>query len=290
MKITDTIHAVRHTFRLLLGEGLYAERFVYSYLIVGKTICLVDTGVAAGAPLILDYIERLGRTPEEISLILLTHAHPDHIGGCEPIKTHSRARVAVHPAERRWVEDVQAQYRDRPIPNLFELVREGAPVALELTDGETISWEEGKTIRVIGTPGHSPGSLSFYYEEEGVLFSGDAVPAEGSIPIYEDPLASVASIGKLSALAGVNVLLSSWHDPIVGEGVADIMEAGRRYIVQTGALVREIHEKEPLLSDEALSRKALERLGITLPRVLFMVEASIKSHLSRPAGASQPSG
>ena len=146
MKVTDTIHAIRHPFRLSLGEGRYAERFVYSYLIVGKTICLVDTGVAATAPLILDTVRDLGRSPREISLILLTHAHPDHIGGCAPIKKLSPAPVAVHPTERRWAEDVELQYRERPVPNLFELVPEGVPVDRELTDGETISWEEGKTI------------------------------------------------------------------------------------------------------------------------------------------------
>ena len=161
----------------MLGEGLSRDGFVYSYLIVGKTICLVDAGVAATAPLILDTVRSLGRSPGEISLILLTHAHPDHIGGCAPIRRLAPAPVAVHPAERHWVEDVRRQYRERPIPNLLELVPEGVPVGRELTDGETISWEEGKTIRVIATPGHSCGSVSFFFEEEGALFLGDAWPS-----------------------------------------------------------------------------------------------------------------
>ena len=279
MKITDTIHAIRHPFRLLLGEGRYVERFVYSYLIVGKTICLVDAGVAATAPLILDTVKELGRSPREISLILLTHAHPDHIGGCAPIRKLAPVPIAVHPTDRSWVEDVALQYRERPIPNLFELAPEGAPVDRVLTDGETISWEEGKTIRVIATPGHSPGSVSFFFEEEGALFSGDSIPAAGQIPIYTDPVASVASVEKLKQLSNVTVLLSSWHEPIVGERIAEIMDEGCRYIGQIDALVQEIHAQEPHLSGEALSRRALERLGITIPRVLFMVEVSFKSHL-----------
>ncbi|MHB9097452.1 MAG: MBL fold metallo-hydrolase [Syntrophales bacterium] len=289
MKITDTIHAVRHTFRLLLDEGRYVDRFVYSYLIVGKTICLIDAGVAATAPLILDTVRSLGRSPGEISLILLTHAHPDHIGGCAPIRRLAPALVAIHPAERPWVEDVGRQYRERPIPNLFELVPEGVPIGRELTDGETISWEEGKTIRVIATPGHSSGSVSFFFEEEGALFSGDAVPAAGTIPIYCDPVASVASVEKLNGISGVRLLLSSWHEPIVGERIAGIMEEGCRYIGRIDALVREIHESDPHLSGQALSLRALERLGIAVPRVLFMVEASFTSHLQRPGG-SEPAG
>jgi hydroxyacylglutathione hydrolase len=279
MKITDTIHAIRHPFRLNLGEGRFADRFVYSYLIVGKTICLVDTGVAATAPLILDTLKDLGRSPGEISLILLTHAHPDHIGGCALIKKLAPVPVAVHPTERRWVEDVALQYRERPIPNLFELVPEGVPVDRELTDGETISWEEGKTIRVIATPGHSPGSVSFFFEEEGALFSGDSIPAAGHIPIYSDPVASMASVEKLKRLPNVKVLFSSWHEPIVGERIAATLDEGGRYIGKIDALVREIDAHEPNLSGEELSRRALERLGIAMPRILPMIEASFKSHL-----------
>lgn len=280
MKITDTIHAIRHPFRLSLGEGRFAERFVYSYLIVGKTICLIDTGVAATAPLILDAIKDLGRSPREISLILLTHAHPDHIGGCAPIKKLAPAPIAVHAKERRWVEDVALQYRERPVPNLFELVPEGVAVDRELTDGETISWEEGKTVRVIATPGHSPGSVSFLFEEEGALFSGDSIPAAGHIPIYADPVALRASIEKLKRLSsGVRLLFSSWHEPIVGERIAETMDEGYRYIGQVDALVREIDAKDPNLSGEELSRRVLERLGIKMPSILPMVEASFRSHL-----------
>ncbi len=279
MKITDTIHAIRHPFRLHLGEGRYAERFVYSYLIVGKTICLIDTGVAATVPLILDAIKDLGRSPREISLILLTHAHPDHIGGCAPIRKLTPVPVAVHATEKRWVEDVELQYRERPVPNLFELVPEGVPVDRVLTDGETISWEEGKTVRVIATPGHSPGSVSFFFEEEGALFSGDSIPAAGHIPIYSDPVALLASIEKLKRLSDVRVLFSSWHEPIVGERIAETMDEGSRYIGRVDALVREIDAQEPNLSGEELSRRALERLGIKMPSILPMVEASFKSHL-----------
>jgi hydroxyacylglutathione hydrolase len=279
MKVTDTIHAIRHTFRLSLGEGRFAERFVYSYLIVGKTICLIDTGVAATAPLILDALKELERSPREISLILLTHAHPDHIGGCVLIKKLVPVPVAVHPEERRWVEDVELQYRERPVPNLLELVPAGVPIDRVLADGETVTWEDGKTIRVIATPGHSPGSVSFFYEEEGALFSGDSIPAAGHIPIYADPVALLASIKKLQRLSNVRLLFSSWHEPIAGGRIAETMDEASHYIGRVDALVREIDAKEPNLSGEELSRRALERLGIKMPSILPMIEASFKSHL-----------
>lgn len=285
MKITETIHTLRHDFKLSLGEGRTVERFVYSYLIVGKTICLIDSGVSATAPMVLDYVRGLGRRPEEISWILLTHAHPDHIGGCAQIRKVSQARIAVHPAERPWVEDVERQYRERPIPNLFELVAEGVRVDHEFADGEELTWEEGKSVRIISTPGHSAGSVAFFFEQEGALFSGDAVPAAGTLPIYCDPVASIASVKRLGGLLGVKVLLSSWHEPIVGERIAAVMDEGCRYIERIDALVREIHGREPSVSPKALSHRALERLGIPVPRVLFMVEAAFRGHLDRIAGA-----
>ncbi|RPJ01344.1 MAG: MBL fold metallo-hydrolase, partial [Deltaproteobacteria bacterium] len=46
MKVTETIHAIKHPFKLAVGEGNYVDRFVYSYLLVGKKICLIDAGVS----------------------------------------------------------------------------------------------------------------------------------------------------------------------------------------------------------------------------------------------------
>jgi hypothetical protein len=57
------------------------------------------------------------------------------------------------------------------------------------------------------------------------------------------------------------------------------MDEGSRYIGRVDALVREIDAQEPNLSGEELSRRALERLGIKMPSILPMVEASFKSHL-----------
>ena len=97
MKITETIHAFRHSFRLALGEGRYADRFVYSYLLLGEKVCLIDTGVSATVPLLLSDLKQIGRTPQEISTVILTHAHPDHIGG--NINTEGKP---VYP-NARWV-------------------------------------------------------------------------------------------------------------------------------------------------------------------------------------------
>jgi hydroxyacylglutathione hydrolase len=282
MKITETIHAIKHPFRLALGEGQYADRFVYSYILCGKKVCLIDAGVSTTSPLLQDYLKKLGRSPEEISWVVLTHAHPDHIGGCLAIKKNSPASFGAHAAEKPWIEDVQRQYRERPILNFFELVAGPVPVDRELKDGEMVSWDQGRTLKVLETPGHSLESISFFFEEEGALFSGDAIPAAGTLPIYVNPQASIESIRKLQRVPGIKYLFSSWHEPLSGDSITTIMEEGIRYIERIDEIVadlsRAMGSTAPL---EELSLRALERLGIKANKALPIVMASIEAHRKR---------
>jgi len=280
MKITETIHAIKHQFRLSLGEGLYADRSVYSYILFGKKICLIDAGVSSTSSLLQDYLKKLGRSLEEISWVLLTHAHPDHMGGCLAIKKNSPASFGAHAADKPWIEDVQRQYRERPILNFFELVAGPVPVEWELKDGEMVSWDQGRTLKVLETPGHSLGSISFFFEEEGALFSGDAIPAAGALPIYVNPQTSIESIRKLQRVPGVRYLFSSWHEPLSGDSITTIMEEGIRYIERIDEIVADLSRtmgSTPSL--EELSLLALERMGIKAKKVLPMVMTSFGSHL-----------
>jgi len=93
LQITRHIHALKIPFTVKTPSGMVIERSVYVYLIYGKTVCLVDTGVAGSGKMIFDYIERSGRRPEEIFLMVLTHSHPDHIGGAQSIKEELKAEL-----------------------------------------------------------------------------------------------------------------------------------------------------------------------------------------------------
>jgi glyoxylase-like metal-dependent hydrolase (beta-lactamase superfamily II) len=279
MKITETVHAFKHLFRLALGENQYADRFVYSYILLGKKVCLIDGGVWGTAPQLQGYLKQIGRSPQEISMVLMTHAHPDHIGGCLAIKKASSASFYAHPADKPWIEDVERQYRERPILNFFELVEGPVPVSRELREGDTLSWDKGKTIRVLETPGHSLGSISLFFEEEGALFTGDAVPAAGTIPIYVDPQASIQSIQKLKKVSGAKYLFSSWHEPISGNQINTTMDEGIRYIEKIDKIVKDLCKSmPPEASGEELSIQALERIGIKTNKVLRMVRTSFESH------------
>jgi hydroxyacylglutathione hydrolase len=282
MKVTDTIHAIKHNFRLPLGNGRFVDRFVYSYILCGEKVCLIDAGVSATIQTLLDYLKTIGRSPQEVSMVLLTHAHPDHIGGCVALKKASSPSFAVHSAEKSWVEDVQKQHRERPTGNFFELVEGPVSINMDLKDGQVISWDRGKTIKVYETPGHSSGSVSFFYEQEGALFTGDAVPAWGAIPIYVDPQALIKSIRKLQKISGVKHLFSSWHEPLSGAQIAATMEESIRYIERIDEVVKDLMKKSPpATSAEDLSLRALETLGIKMEKVLPIVVATFKAHMKK---------
>ncbi len=139
MQITPAIHALRHPFQVPVAPGITLDRFVYSYLIAGETITLIDTGVAGSETRIFEYIQSIGRNPSEISLIVLTHSHPDHIGAARAIREATGCSVAAHPAERSWIEDVERQNQERPVPGFATLVGgSGTCSILRLEGGVTI--------------------------------------------------------------------------------------------------------------------------------------------------------
>jgi len=229
MQVTPAIHALRHPFTIPVAPGIALDRFVYSYVIAGDTIALIDTGVTGCERTIFSYLRSISRDPREISLIILTHSHPDHIGAAKAIRAATGCSIMAHPAERAWIEDVDRQNRERPVPGFSTLV--GGPVSLdhELAEGDVIDPDgtEEFEIRVLHTPGHSPGSISLFLEAEGALFCGDAVPVEGDLPVYEDPIQSLQSIKKLTAVRGVRFLLSSWDMPREEKAAYEQMNRGR---------------------------------------------------------------
>lgn len=132
----------------------------------GGQIAILDPG---GEPeRILARCQSLKVTP---SLILLTHGHVDHIAAACAIKAATNATVLVHEGDRDFIE--------HPHPYFAQMV--GGVVACEvdggLADGQELTFDE-TVLRVLHTPGHSPGSVCFL--TDGVIFTGDTLFA-GSV-------------------------------------------------------------------------------------------------------------
>jgi hydroxyacylglutathione hydrolase len=161
-----------------------------------------------------------------------------------------------------WIEDVMLQSIERPIPNIHSLIEGSVNVDIMLNDGDVSDLEDGLSLEVIHTPGHSKGSISPLFPKEGALFSGDALPLAGDVPIYDDVLASIQSIKKLRAIEGIDVLLSSWDDPKKGDIVYNIMDGGLRYLELIRKTVIKIHVEDPSLDPMELCRRVISRFDL----------------------------
>jgi len=135
------------------------------------THCLIlDPGYSAEE--LLDYLEEQKLTPEKI---LLTHGHCDHIAGVSLLRrAFPHVQVCIGEAEGAMLTDAEK--------SLSGLA--GHPVELQAAEvllhaGDVIDLQEIH-LKVIPTAGHTPGGISFYEAEEGVVFSGDSLFA-GSI-------------------------------------------------------------------------------------------------------------
>lgn len=133
-----------------------------------KEALIIDPG--AETETIKQGIERLDVTPVAI---LLTHTHYDHIGAVDEIREKFDLPVYVAPEEAAWLGD--------PSKNLSQMT--GSPFSIKpadyvFTPGETLEIGEF-TFKVVPTPGHSPGGVSFVFDEDKVVISGDALFAGG---------------------------------------------------------------------------------------------------------------
>ena len=142
-------------------------------------VTLIDMGVASSGKKVIAALRSVGSDPGDVTRLMLTHCHPDHAGGAAYVAKQTGRPVDVHADDAEYVRtgsmpDVDPTsrigklFRKLPDPKL-----EGVAVGEELSDGQLVPFAGG--IRVIHTPGHSPGHASYLHEDSGTLITGDAI-------------------------------------------------------------------------------------------------------------------
>ncbi|UVI31462.1 MBL fold metallo-hydrolase [Paenibacillus spongiae] len=129
-------------------------------------VVLIDAGISGMAKGIISFIDRLNAGP--LKAILLTHGHSDHVGALERILMRWPVPVYAHRIEMPYMEGDMAYPRRK---KAAQSVGKGIAAALQETQGGEI---EGRgSLKPYLTPGHSPGHVVYYHEQDGVLLTGD---------------------------------------------------------------------------------------------------------------------
>jgi glyoxylase-like metal-dependent hydrolase (beta-lactamase superfamily II) len=175
-------------------------------------ILLVDAGGRGSLPWIASGLNWLGASLDDIRLIVLTHYHPDHAGGLGRILGETTASLAVHSLEVNYISGrSELPNPFRPVllrqitkPFIRGLYSGKAEASLALTDGDPLPWSE--EVRVIHTPGHTPGSICLYLPSKRLLIAGDAMQRRfgrlgpPSAAVTLDPPQALLSLRKLLEL------------------------------------------------------------------------------------------
>lgn len=171
-----------------IGEGIWRLRLLGDYVNGfalredDGSVTLIDTGLSRSGPAVARGLAAIGATPQQVTRILVSHVHPDHVGALAEVQERTGASVSVHGDDARYLESGTTPPAD-PTVQLGRIMkrftREGTqefvPVHPDhrLADGEVL--DVGGGLRVLHTPGHSPGHVSFVHERSRTLITGDAL-------------------------------------------------------------------------------------------------------------------
>ncbi|MGB8510819.1 MAG: MBL fold metallo-hydrolase [Pyrinomonadaceae bacterium] len=187
------------------------------YLVGDREIVILDPGspYEDEQAALHRYVDELLATGRRVREIILTHLHPDHVGGVEALREHLRAKhhlsvpVAAHKLTAAPLDGSIVVNR---------LIEDGDLIELE--------GEPHLSLRAMHTPGHTRGHLSFYEERVGALITGDNIVGLGSVlidPPEGDVRAYLKTLERYRALLHLKVLFGG-HGPAVGAPVVKIDE------------------------------------------------------------------
>lgn len=211
---------------------------VFLYLLKGDQVALVDTGTVSSPKNVLaPALAEIGMAFSAVDMILCTHGHLDHAGGNVGAKEASGAKIYMHPADFFLAQSLEAEIkfhtdplRALDFPQSFIEGRRSfissaagenkVPVDVELADGDVLDLGAGVRLRIVPAPGHTPGHVVPFWEEEGILFTSDAAQGQGGrIGGYPYYFEASTYRKSLSAMAGLDARMLCMGHAFLGGGI-----------------------------------------------------------------------
>jgi hydroxyacylglutathione hydrolase len=277
--LTEKIHLLQIDFEIILSPEKRLARFVNVIIIFGDKITLIDSGVKGCEEKIIAYIEQNNRKISDIETIILSHSHPDHIGSANKIKELTNCEILAHERERGWIENIDLQNRERPVPGFYNLVDHPVKIDRMLEAGQELKVAKDVTLEIIHAPGHSKGSLNILFKEDRILFTADSIPLKNDIPNYDCYPDLINSLKTIRGNRLYSILLTSWTPALTNLSEIDkLINDGEEYMIKINQVVKEIYagdESEPFM----FCRRTLERLGLPPFLVTSVVDKAFRSHL-----------
>ncbi|WP_064093189.1 MBL fold metallo-hydrolase [Rossellomorea aquimaris] len=171
--------------RILKFGELYQITFLANFFPVncyivdeGEELTLIDAGLPFSSQGILETVKKIGKP---LTKILLTHAHEDHVGALDRIKeTLPKIQVYISERDARLMngdKSVDAHESQRPIKG-------GVPKSMKTKPDILLHHtNEVGSLICFSSPGHTPGSMSFFHQQSNALIAGDAFQTRGGIAV-----------------------------------------------------------------------------------------------------------
>ena len=220
----------------------------------GDELVLLDAGISstpesATGP----ELAALGMELSDLTLVVNSHAHPDHMGGNSVLKRLSQARLAAPAAEVGWLEDNELLLRELwgsdpaaleldqgEREELLQMLGERVRVDVLLRDGDLLPTPD-RSLRVITTSGHSPGHIAVLDEQTRTLFAFDDVQGRGQpyldgsvwlAPLYTDVERYTNGLRRLLEL-DFDALVPSHGDVLTADQGRQRIELSLEWVQQT---------------------------------------------------------
>lgn len=154
---------------------------VKSFLVIDDGKILIDVGNPGDGPQLSKRIKKMGYSLNEISLIVITHVHQDHVGGLEQLKEATGADVAVHSNGAEFLKEGRNQpvvprgIKGKILSHLIPSKKSMDRIEPDIVIGDEFDLRDhGIRGKVISTPGHTEDSLSVLLDEDKIII-GDLV-------------------------------------------------------------------------------------------------------------------